>query len=160
MFQQNYKNFPDWWFFSFATGVSDTGGQPWAANISANFRKNSKRSKWDTLGLGGNWFIKKTRSKKSRDTVPLIAQSCKNSWDIDFQKFLDCDIFFFIWKIQNFQKFKELCFDFIFSDFVWYFDFLIFWSCENPSRVEKTFIFLIQSILFSNGGLLHGEKKY
>ena len=23
----------------------------------------------------------------------LIAQSCKNSWDIDFQKFLDCDIF-------------------------------------------------------------------
>jgi hypothetical protein len=27
----------------FAAGVVDTGGQPWAANISANFRKNSKR---------------------------------------------------------------------------------------------------------------------
>ena len=27
----------------FATGVVDTGGQPWAANISENFRKNSKR---------------------------------------------------------------------------------------------------------------------
>jgi hypothetical protein len=27
----------------FATGVVDTGGQPRAANISANFRKNSKR---------------------------------------------------------------------------------------------------------------------
>jgi hypothetical protein len=27
----------------FATGVVDTGGQPLAANISANFRKNSKR---------------------------------------------------------------------------------------------------------------------
>ncbi len=27
----------------FATGVVDIGGQPWAANISANFRKNSKR---------------------------------------------------------------------------------------------------------------------
>jgi hypothetical protein len=27
----------------FATGVVDTGGKPWAANISANFRKNSKR---------------------------------------------------------------------------------------------------------------------
>ncbi len=26
-----------------ATGVVDTGGQPLAANISANFRKNSKR---------------------------------------------------------------------------------------------------------------------
>ncbi len=28
---------------NFAAGVADTGGQPWAANISANFRKNSKR---------------------------------------------------------------------------------------------------------------------
>jgi len=28
----------------FATGVSDTGGAPLLANISANFRKNSKRS--------------------------------------------------------------------------------------------------------------------
>ncbi len=27
------------------------------ANISANFRKNSKRSYRDTLGLGGNWLI-------------------------------------------------------------------------------------------------------
>ncbi len=29
--------------FPFATGVVDTGGKPWAANISANFRNNSKR---------------------------------------------------------------------------------------------------------------------
>ncbi len=28
----------------FATGVVDTGGAPWLANISANFRKNSKLS--------------------------------------------------------------------------------------------------------------------
>jgi hypothetical protein len=28
---------------NFATGVVDTGGQPLAANISANFRENSKR---------------------------------------------------------------------------------------------------------------------
>jgi hypothetical protein len=40
--------------FSFATSVSDTGGQPWAANISANFGKNLKWSQWDTLELGGN----------------------------------------------------------------------------------------------------------
>jgi hypothetical protein len=33
--------------------------------------KNLKRSKWNTLELGGNWFMKKTRSKKSCDTVPL-----------------------------------------------------------------------------------------
>jgi hypothetical protein len=38
----------------FATGVVDTGGQPSAANISANFRKNSKRAKWYIQGLGGN----------------------------------------------------------------------------------------------------------
>jgi hypothetical protein len=38
----------------FATGVVDTGGAPLLANISANFRENSKRSSWDTLGLGGN----------------------------------------------------------------------------------------------------------
>jgi hypothetical protein len=54
-----------------ATGVVDTGGAPWLSNISKNFRKNLKWSKWNTLGLGGNWFMKKTRSKKSRDTVPL-----------------------------------------------------------------------------------------
>ncbi len=35
------------------------------------FRKNLKRPQWYTLGLGGNWFMKKTRSRKSRDTVPL-----------------------------------------------------------------------------------------
>ncbi len=28
----------------FATGVVDTGGAPFLANISENFRKNSKRS--------------------------------------------------------------------------------------------------------------------
>jgi hypothetical protein len=38
----------------FATGVVDTSGAPLLTNISANFRKNSKRSEWDTQGLGGN----------------------------------------------------------------------------------------------------------
>ncbi len=51
------------WFFhesvidavgKFATGVVDTGGAPGLANISANFRKKSKQSKWNTLGLGVN----------------------------------------------------------------------------------------------------------
>ncbi len=41
-------------------------------NISANFRKNSKRSLWDTLGLGGNRFMQKTWCRESRDNVPLI----------------------------------------------------------------------------------------
>jgi hypothetical protein len=39
---------------NFAAGVVDTGGVPLLTNISANFRKNSKQSEWDTLGLGGN----------------------------------------------------------------------------------------------------------
>jgi hypothetical protein len=32
----------------FAAGVVDTDGQPLAANISANFRKQSKRPQWYT----------------------------------------------------------------------------------------------------------------
>jgi hypothetical protein len=36
-----------------------------------SFRKNSKQPYWYNKGLGGNWFMKKTRSKKSRETVPL-----------------------------------------------------------------------------------------
>ncbi len=35
------------------------------------FGKNSKRPYWYTQGLGGNWFMKKNRSRKSRGTVPL-----------------------------------------------------------------------------------------
>ncbi len=43
--KENIKNFLIKDFFLFATGVNDTdtGGKPWAVNISANFRKNSKR---------------------------------------------------------------------------------------------------------------------
>ncbi len=52
--------------FPFATNVNDTNGAPWAANISANFWKKSKRPFWDTQGLEGNWFMKKTWSRKSR----------------------------------------------------------------------------------------------
>jgi len=37
-------------------------------------------------------------------------------------------------------------------------DFLIFCFFENPSIVEKTFVFLIQGILFS--GWLQREKRY
>ncbi len=48
---------------NFAAGVVDTGGAPWLANISANFRKNLKRSKWNPLGLGGNGFMKKPEAK-------------------------------------------------------------------------------------------------
>jgi hypothetical protein len=55
----------------FATGVVDTCGAPWLANISANFRKNLKWSLCYYQRLGGRWFMKKTWSKKSCDTVPL-----------------------------------------------------------------------------------------
>ncbi len=41
------------------------------ANISTNFRKNLKRPYWYTQRLGGNWCMKKTRSRKSRGTVSL-----------------------------------------------------------------------------------------
>ncbi len=71
-------------FFPFAIGVTvnDTGGAPWAANISANFRKNLKRPWWYTQGLGENWFMKKTRSRKSRGTVPLSIIQLKYHWSL------------------------------------------------------------------------------
>ena len=53
----------------FATVVVDTGGAPLLANISAIFRKNSKRSQWDTLGLGG--FMKKKPEAKNLVTLSL-----------------------------------------------------------------------------------------
>ena len=60
----------------------------------------------------------------------------QKSWDIYFQKVLDHDF----WKFMEheFQKFNELCFS-VFYIFV-------------IKKREKTFIFLIQSILFFNGG--------
>ncbi len=36
-----------------------------------SFEKNRN----DPEGLGGNWFMKKTRSRKTRDTVPLSDQA-------------------------------------------------------------------------------------
>ncbi len=63
--------------FPFDTGVNDTeGGAPWAANISKN--KNLKQPWRCTQGLGGNWFMIKTWSRKSRGTVPLNCVSYKN----------------------------------------------------------------------------------
>jgi hypothetical protein len=38
----------------FIAGVVDTGDKYSFANISANFRKNSKRPHWNTLGPGGH----------------------------------------------------------------------------------------------------------
>ncbi len=55
----------------FATGVVDTGGAPWLANISANFRKNSKRSKWNNLGWGGG----ETDSRKKPEAKNLVTLS-------------------------------------------------------------------------------------
>ncbi len=49
---------------------------------------------------------------------------------------------------HDFQKFKEVCFQFL--DF--------FDKKAEKTHSWKTFIFLIQNILFSNGGL-HREKK-
>ncbi len=73
-----------WYRQQFATGVIDTGGAPWLANISANFRKNSKWPYCYFQGLGGRWFMKKTWSKKSNDTVPLII------WFLVFEVLLTC----------------------------------------------------------------------
>ncbi len=38
----------------FINGVVDTGDKQYFANISANFRKNSKWLQWNTWGPGGH----------------------------------------------------------------------------------------------------------
>ncbi len=48
----------------FAASDVDTGGAPLLTNISANFRKNSKRSLWDTLWLGGKLIHEKNQKQK------------------------------------------------------------------------------------------------
>jgi len=55
----------------FATGVVDTGGAPWLANISANFRNIRNGPNGILWGWVETDSWKKTRSKKSRYTVPL-----------------------------------------------------------------------------------------
>ncbi len=46
------------------------------------FSKKFETALWNTLGLGGNWFMKNTRGKKSRDTVPLMCVSGMDEWTI------------------------------------------------------------------------------
>ncbi len=54
------------------TGVVDTGGAPWAANISANLRKKIETILMLVSGARGKMiYEKKTWSTKFRDTVPL-----------------------------------------------------------------------------------------
>ncbi len=61
----------------FISGVNDTGdiGEIFEkhsfVNILANFRKNLKRPPWNTQGLGGHWFMKKTWSWKSPVKTPF-----------------------------------------------------------------------------------------
>jgi hypothetical protein len=47
----------------------------WSTLSCEYLRDFWKKFEMVLMGLGGNWFIKKTRSKKSRDTVPLNNQS-------------------------------------------------------------------------------------
>ena len=69
----------------------------------------------------------------------------QKSWDIDFQKFLDCDIFLKILKLLNFGNYEF----FLLYDRFWVVDLVDFVDILKSSEKELTFIFLIQSILFS-----------
>ncbi len=64
----------------------------WLANISANFRKKSKWSQCYYQGLGGRWFMKKTWSKKSRDTVPLSNPSLLHQLTYNSKAWLQVDV--------------------------------------------------------------------
>ncbi len=77
---------------------------PLTCKYLRKFLKNSKQSFWDTLGLGGNWFMKKNRSKKSRDNVPLLLRlngiNRRNikSFRTRHDSFLSLDLSIPVWK--------------------------------------------------------------
>ncbi len=58
-------------FRKFAVIFTSQDGAPGAVNISANFGKKFETALMVYLGDRGNYFMKKTRSRKSRDTVSL-----------------------------------------------------------------------------------------
>ncbi len=55
----------------FATGVVDTSGAPWLANISTNFCKKFERVQMGYSGAGGNWFMKKKTEAKISWHCPI-----------------------------------------------------------------------------------------
>ena len=59
----------------------------------------------------------------------------QKSWDIDFQKFLDCDIL-----LKNFKIFKNFDNVLILIDFVW----LIYRICETSPELKKHKFFLFE----------------
>ena len=73
------------------------------------------------------------------------------SWDIYIWKFLDDDFLKFM--EDEFQNINEICF---FFQLIYICDKKAGW--KKPT-VEKTFIILIQSIIFFNGGLLQRERR-
>ncbi len=62
------KNFSDWRFFQFATGV---GGASWTANITVNFQKKIEMALMGYSGARGKLIQEKTWSRKYCGTVPL-----------------------------------------------------------------------------------------
>ncbi len=71
----------DWRFFAFATGVVDTGGKPWAANISANFRKKFETTLVVYSGAWGKLIHKKNQKSKISWHCPFKPSSvtfCQN----------------------------------------------------------------------------------
>ncbi len=59
------ENFYDWRFFAFATSVNDTGGKPWAADISAILEKIWNGPNGILRGLGKLIHEKNQKSKIS-----------------------------------------------------------------------------------------------
>jgi hypothetical protein len=58
----------------FATSVVYTSGAPWLVNISTIFWKKFEMTPMLFSGAWEKMIHEKTKSKKSRDTVPLIAR--------------------------------------------------------------------------------------
>jgi hypothetical protein len=75
--------------------INDTGGAPWAANISANFRE--KKIETALIGYSEAWvklIHEKTWRRKSRGTVPLIRDRVRRSY-------LGCSVATLGWGVFN-----------------------------------------------------------
>ncbi len=65
-----------WKIFGRLPGVLDTGESIKIANISVKICQNSKRPEGISFGTRRSCLVKKTRNKKSCDTVPLSPDFC------------------------------------------------------------------------------------
>ncbi len=81
----------------------------WQTLSCEYLREFLKKIETVLMGLGGNWFLKRTRSKKSRDTVPLnvIRGGAKDTFASGFfSEQFHTNVWW--WGFANFNRLRKL----------------------------------------------------